>query len=626
MTPLPPSGLPFWDGEEPSLVSHTSPAGRGSSLTARRLRILQFLVMGVLAVLFVQGVRLQVAAGSLFFHEAEENRVREFVEYAPRGIFLDRSGIPLVRNIPAVDLVAEPSLVPDDLEELLAVLTEALPTRSLSDIRERLTRLDARSPSSETLIQGLSHEEFLAVSSRAERLPGIHTETTATRDYRGNGPFAHILGYVGKLSPEERSAFPEYLLTENVGKSGLERTYEKLLRGQRGARRVEVDANGNVQHDLGRTPVVPGSTLRLHLDAKLQEAAAAALSHGAERAGVRRGAVVALDPYSGAVRALVSLPTFPHSDLARGESSSVRSVLEDVASPLLNRVTQGQYVPGSSFKLAVAAAALEERVASPALRVLSSGGIRVGEWYFPDWKPGGHGQTNLTKALAESVNTYFYTIGGGFGDIEGLGIERITAWAKKLGIGQPTGIDLPEEASGLLPSPAWKERAKGERWYIGDTYHAAIGQGDVLVTPLQLAVLASAIANGGAVYEPHILDAVVGVDASIRERTPPRALAEGVLEQKTTSAVREGMRAAVTSGSARGLDSLPVTAAAKTGTAQIGGTERTHAWVTVFAPFEKPKIVLVVLLEEGGEGDRVAVPVAREILAAYFSPENTPVE
>lgn len=600
-----------------------APEKTGKLLSEPRLRFLRLVSFAAIGILLVQGLKLQIATGSLFFREAEENRVRELINYAPRGIFLDRFGTQLAQNIPAVELVVEPSQVPANLEPLLETLREALPTRDLSTVRERLRGLDRSAGSPLPLLQGLTHEEFLAVSSREDRLQGVRAETTAVRDYLGNGPYAHVLGYLGKLSPEEAERFPQYLLTEALGKTGLEREYERLLRGQHGARRVEVDAHGSVQHDLGRQPPVPGTNLRLHLDAGLQEIMASALTRGAKTAGARKGAAVALDPFSGSIRALVSLPSFPHSDLAHGlDSAALKGVLTNQDSPLLNRVTQGQYVPGSSFKLAVAAAALEDGIATPTTTVESKGGLRVGQWFFPDWKAGGHGRTNLAKALAESVNTYFYMVAGGVGEFHGLGIERLTAWAKKLGAGEPTGIDLPEEAPGFLPSPAWKEQQKGEVWYIGDTYHAAIGQGDVLVTPLQLAVVTATIANGGTVYAPRLVDTMIGPESTSSERQPPIIRAENVIQRTTAEAVRGGMRAAVAAGSAQGLQTLPVTAAAKTGTAQIGGTEKTHAWVTAFAPYERPELVLVVLVEEGGAGERVAVPIAREILSWYFSPEQ----
>lgn len=587
------------------------------------MKRLQTVALAVIVLLLAQGLRLQVAAGSLFRREAEGNRVHELVTYAPRGIFLDRFGTPLVRNVPAIQLTVEPADLPDDLESVYGTLAEALPTRDLTAVRERLMHLDPTTQTATLLLRGLTHQEFLAVAARADRLPGIRLETAAVRDYVGNGPFAHVLGYTGKISPEDRAQYPTYLLTEDIGIAGLERQYERLLRGRHGARRVEIDAFGTVQHDLGTIEPIPGANLRLHLDAGLQQHAAEALARGLEAADVRRGSIVALDPFSGAVRALVSFPTFPHSDFSHGpEVETVRAVFDDPAGPLLNRAVQGQYVPGSSFKIAVSVAALEEGIASPNLTIDSTGGIRVGQWFFPDWKAGGHGPTDLTKALAESVNTYFYTIGGGVGDRPGLGIERMTAWARRLGIGEPTGIDLPDEATGFLPSPEWKEQEKREAWYIGDTYHAAIGQGDVLLTPLQLAVAAAAVVNGGTLHAPRLLDAIEDADGNVRERVPPVTTAEGILRPETAAAVRAGMRAAVTDGSARGLATLPVTAAAKTGTAQVGGTEKTHAWVTVAAPAEQPELVLVALLEHGGGGDVAAVPVAREILAWYFATEQ----
>lgn len=599
----------------------TPPLPPPTTLPDVRLTRLFLVALSALALLFFQGFRLQVASGSLFRGAAEENRVRAITDYAPRGIFLDRFGTPLVQNVPAVDLVAEPGFLPDDREELLRTLREALPSRPLDDLRDRVLRLRSEVGSPVTLLQGLTHQEFLAVTSRSDRLRGLRTETTAVRAYRGEGAFAHVLGYTGKLGPEERSSYETYLLTESVGKTGLEREYEAVLRGTHGARRAEVDATGSIQHDLGRSPSVPGNSLRLHLDAGLQETVARALAAGAKRAVSRRAAAVALDPYSGGVLSLVSLPTFPHSAIAQGtDPDEVRRALADPSSPLLNRVTQGQYVPGSSFKPVVAAAALEEGVITPTSTVESAGGIRVGPWFFPDWKSGGHGRTDLTKALAESVNTYFYLVGGGLRERVGLGLDRLTAWARTFGFGARTGIDLPEEATGFLPSKEWKERVKGEPWYIGDTYHAAIGQGDVLVTPLQLAVAAATIANGGTVITPRLVDATLRADGTIRERVPPLIRAERVARAETTASVRSALRAAVTAGSAQRLADLPVAVAAKTGTAQIGGKTSTHAWVTVLAPLERPEMVLVVLVEEGGGGDRVAVPIAHEILSWYFSP------
>jgi penicillin-binding protein 2 len=260
----------------------------------------------------------------------------------------------------------------------------------------------------------------------------------------------------------------------------------------------------------------------------------------------------------------------------------------------------------------VAAAALAEGLIIPTTSFLSTGGLTIGSWFFPDWKVGGHGETNVGKAIAESVNTFFYIIGGGFDAFTGLGVERITSYARLFGFGSLTGLDLPNEGEGFLPSKEWKEEVKGERWYVGDTYHLAIGQGDLLVTPLQMAVALSTVANGGTKYEPHVAKAVGDQWILPKGTVLPEELRQAI------KIVREGMRQTVTSGSARRLNSLPLAAAGKTGTAQIGGSSETHAWFTGFAPYENPEIAVVVLIEEGGEGSSTAVPVAENIFRWWY--------
>lgn len=596
---------------------------RALEATEARVARLKPLWITVTVVLLLRALQLQIADGSLFRAASEENRVRELIERSPRGIFLDRAGAPLVRNVPRYELAADPPFLPKELRELVEELRVTMPTRDLTVLEEKLRSVDRTVTYLQPLLTGLTHQEYLAIQARAERLPGLRAEASAAREYSGNGALAHVLGYTGYMDRREQKVFPEYERNETIGKAGLERQYESMLRGRHGVRRVEVTARGNIRTDLGSLPPTPGVNLRLHLDRALQERVTEALAKGLAAASVQRGAAVVLDPFSGAVRSLVSLPTYSNTLLARGGTEDrIQRILADPHYPLLNRVTQGQYVPGSTFKPLVAAAALEEEVTTASRVVNSVGGIRTGAWFFPDWKAGGHGRTDIVKALAESVNSYFYTIGGGLEEEAGLGIRRITTWARRFGLGERTGVDLPEEQEGFLPSPEWKESTKKERWYIGDTYHAAIGQGDILLTPLQLVTATAALANGGTLYAPRLLDAVEDQDGAVRERIPPVIRSENVISDTTAAIVRSGMRAAVTSGSARGLGALPVPVAAKTGTAQVGGVDRPHAWVAVIAPAERPELVLVVLLEGAGGGDRFAVPVARDILAWYFSPER----
>jgi len=267
----------------------------------------------------------------------------------------------------------------------------------------------------------------------------------------------------------------------------------------------------------------------------------------------------------------------------------------------------------------LAAAALEEGIINENTSFISTGGLRIGEWFFPDWKVGGHGVTNVRKAIAESVNTFFYYIGGGYGDFVGLGIDRMVRYEKIFGLGKQTGIDIIGEAKGFLPTKDWKETIKGERWYVGDTYHAAIGQGDITVTPLQVANYTAVFANGGLLYRPHFIRQVLSSDDKIIRQVDHKPIKSNVVSSENIKIVREGMRQTVAAGSARSLASAPVAVAGKTGTAQWSSNKPNHAWFTGFAPYDKPQIVITILIEQGGEGSSVAVPIAREVLEWYFS-------
>ncbi|MBI2476750.1 penicillin-binding protein 2, partial [Candidatus Uhrbacteria bacterium] len=334
--------------------------------------------------------------------------------------------------------------------------------------------------------------------------------------------------------------------------------------------------------------------------------------------GIRNASVVVMDPRDGAVRALVSFPGYDNGIFGRRvEREQYERLLNDPSHPLFNRVVSGQFPSGSTIKPIMAAAALSEGIIDENTSFVSTGGLRIGAFFFPDWKVGGHGVTNVRKAIAESVNTFFYTIGGGWHEFAGLGLERMMDYARAFGLGSQTQIDVPAEQSGFLPSAAWKLEVKGEPWYVGDTYHVAIGQGDILVTPIQMAMVTAVFANGGTLYTPQIVD-----HYTVGERThdiPPRELRERPVSQEVIRVVREGLREAVTRGSARRLASLPVAVAGKTGTAQWHTERKPHAWFTGFAPFENPEVVVTILVEEGGEGSAVAVPLAHDILSWWFS-------
>lgn len=588
--------------------------------------ITRFIILGVCAFLFlaiIAGKSGYLAmAESMYRTRAEDNRIRTMIQYAPRGIFFDTHGVQLVKNVPSTNVVAWEGQLPEDKEEVLSILVEIFPDISIDELRSALLSNFHGSSRPIPLVSNITDSQRVAVLSRTHELPGIGVENRAVREYSNNGTLSHVLGYTGKISAEERKNRPDYLLTEIIGKSGIERQYEEVLRGIHGAKRVEVNALGEIVSDLGVKEPIPGASIKLHIDAEIQHELSKILEAHTKTAGKSRAAAVVLDPQNGEVRAMVSLPQYDHTALSRGGTGNdAFSAFTDPERPLINRALQGRYPPGSLFKIPVAAAILEQGIARPHDTVHSTGGISVGQWRFPDWKHGGHGTTNIRKAIAESVNTYFYVFGGGYDGREGLGVERISAWAERMSFGKKTGIDMPSESEGFLPSRQWKKEQRGEPWYIGDTYHLSIGQGFVTVTPMQLAVATAAIANGGTVYTPRVADALVQTDGTVIEHIRHEDGVK-VLSRENAQVIREGMRQAVTDGSAARLSLLATSTAGKTGTAQTGRGDATHAWFTSFAPYENPEVVIVILVEEGGGGEKVAVPIAHEFYQWYFK-ENT---
>ncbi|MBU1028932.1 penicillin-binding protein 2, partial [Patescibacteria group bacterium] len=406
--------------------------------------------------------------------------------------------------------------------------------------------------------------------------------------------------------------------TDRIGRTGLEQTYENYLRGTYGRRRIEVDALGRQKTVIAEEDSIPGSSLELAIDSNLQAEVQLILQKKLQAINRQRGSVIVMQPNTGEILAMVNLPSFNNNLFAQGISVKEYTALsEDPNHPLFARSISAALPSGSTFKLVIAAAALAEGLITPRTTFFSSGGLAINNWFFPDWKAGGHGLTNITKALSESVNTFFYIIGGGYENQEGLGVDRIIEYARKFGFGQKSGIDLPGEGEGFLPSKEWKETTKGERWYIGDTYHLAIGQGDILVTPLQIAVMTTVFANGGRLIEPHLVNAIISQTGQ-REEHSTVVLNEQVVSPEIIDQVRLGMRESVLAGSSRALSLLPVTAGAKTGTAQWSSSKNTHAWFTAFAPFDNPEIVITVVVEEGGEGSVTAAPIARDIMDFYF--------
>jgi penicillin-binding protein 2 len=366
---------------------------------------------------------------------------------------------------------------------------------------------------------------------------------------------------------------------------------------------------------------VSGNSLYLYLDSALQNKLAEELAAALVARRLVKAAAVIIDPNSGGVLSLVSLPGFDNnlfSGTLSQEQFATLFLSED--QPLFNRAISGQYPSGSSIKPLIASAALEEGIIDRETTFNSTGGIYYDTWFFPDWKAGGHGQTNVVRALAESVNTFFYLIGiEEYDGRVGLGLDGMLKYLHKYNFGAPLGIDLPGEASGFLPDRYWKWETKNEPWYPGDTMHLAIGQGDILVTPLQMANYVAAVANGGTLYQPRLVWEKELKSTDVRLVEPTKILDNQVVSQESLAVVREGMRAAVTWGSARLLNSATYQAAGKTGTAQVGGDQNTHSWFVGFAPYDNPQIAWAIIIENGGEGSDLAVPIMKKVLDWYFS-------
>lgn len=584
---------------------------------ARWFRILCAIVLVLL------GARvffLNVVKGGYYQDVAVRNSVRNVLLSAPRGLIFDRYGKQLVRNVPSMELLATPGDLPTSEEERQSMIERLRSFIAFdSDEWEALLRSAGGTFSAPIVLKpSLTQDETLIFSARAAEFPGISLERSAVREYQDGLIFSHILGYEGKIRKEELAEYPDYLPIDSIGKQGIEKSYESELRGKRGADRVEVDSRGAVKKALGVFEPEPGSDLILNIDADLQKKLFDSLSVALDTAGLRKGAAVAMDPRDGSVLALVSLPSFDNNLFAGGiDSANYAGLIEDDAIPLFNRAIAGEYPPGSTIKPFLASAALAEGVVTPNTQIESRGGITVAGFSFGDWKV--HGFTDVRHAIAVSSDVYFYSVGGGYGNIRGLGMEKMDAYEQRFGFGSETGIDVPGEKTGFLPTAEWKEKKFGERWYIGDTYHASIGQGFVLATPLQLADATSAVANGGTLWKPRVVGQIRDRDGTLRSMAP-EALRRNVIDPSILKTVREGMRMTVTEsvGTAQSLAGLPVAVAGKTGTAQFGTEKKTHGWFESFAPYEHPTIVLVVLIEGQENEGYFAVPVTKDVLSWYF--------
>lgn len=571
------------------------------------------LCLGV-GILITRLVTLQLIQGPSNRVQAEGNRIRAVPIEPPRGLILDRQGRSLATNQSDFSLEITPADLPRTAAERAEIYAIVAPLAKLSvdELKQKVEETGIFSLQPIELISNVSQPDSLALTLKTRDLSGVTVAQHAVRHYETTGALSHILGYAGLITKEELNDHPSYLLTSRIGKTGVEESHDVELRGEPGLQSNEVDAEGYLQRTLETTPPIPGKNLVLGIDSTLQTVATNALKAMIDEKKVTSGVVVGIDPRDGTVRLMVSLPDYDNNLFSHSISTDdYARLLNDPNHPLTNRAIAGLYPPGSSIKPVVATAGLADGVITKDTSIDAPAEIKVGDFVFPDWKR--HGIVNVERAIAVSSNVFFYAVGGGWDKISGLGIDRLDRHFGLFGLGQLTGIDLPGEQAGLVPTPDWKKKQTKEPWYIGDTYHLSIGQGDLLVTPMQLVQTVAAIANGGTRWEPRLVEATVDPATNVRNPTKPVSIAEHIEPSSAIDVVRKGMRETVLDGSGRALNDLPIPIAGKTGTAEFGNDEKTHAWFASFAPYENPELALIVLVEGGGAGNETAVPVARTI-------------
>jgi penicillin-binding protein 2 len=551
---------------------------------------------------------LQALEGGRLQEMSDKNRIRIRPVAAPRGILFDRNGMPLVDNRPAFTL----SLIPHEMEDpdtviaRLAVLLK-IPVTDLHDAFDRVAPDSIRPV---RVRRGLSLEEVTKVEEMRLELPGVIVEVEPQRVYPTSTFAAHLLGYVREVS-EDQMKQGRYRRGDMIGQAGLERLLDDYLRGRDGGERIEVDALGRPVQVVKRDEPNPGAQVITTVDRRIQEAAERAMAGHA-------GAVVVMDPRNGDVLAMTSSPAYP-LDMFSGNLDREEwiQLVRDPMTPLMNRALQSQYAPGSVFKVVVAAAGLQEGSLTPADGVHCNGEFHLGGWTFKDWKEGGHGHVDLRGAIVHSCNIFFYQAG------LKIGADAIVRYARAFGFGTVPGTDLGTEKPGFVPLGSGARRHH-RGWQGGDTVNISIGQGALLVTPMQVARMMSAVANGGILWKPRLVQRVERADGTVVYSTSSKVTGQVDLSPVVWGFLRNALVGVVNDGGTGAAARIPgVLIAGKTGTAQsiaksVAAKGQDHAWFASFAPADDPQVVVVVLVERGGKGGQVAAPIARQIYQAIF--------
>jgi penicillin-binding protein 2 len=589
-------------------------------LIAARIRGVLWVAFALFGLLLVRLYWLQVVQYDRFQALSENNRLRIRTIRAPRGQILDINSRPIAETQASFALVCTPVDV-KDLDGEIRLLEEIVDFDS-EEILEKLRDARNSNPfSAVTVARDLSFEQVSVVEFNREALSGFTVQVEAKRSYPFGPAFAHVLGYVGEASPEELENSEDDLLAmgDMVGKYGMERRKDDVLRGINGGRRVEVDAAGRDKRLVEEVPPRTGGIVYTTLDADLQKAAEEAMNN-------RAGAVIAMAPRTGDILAFFSAPAFDPNAFSRGiRKNEWKALAEDIRKPMQNKGLQGTYAPGSTVKPFVALAALMEGVQDPKAVVRCPGYLQIGNRRFRCWREKGHGTVDMYKAIVQSCDVYFYTMG------LRLGPDRIAKLEKDAGLGTITGIDLPGERKGLVPDTEWKQRTSKERWYDSERAILGIGQGAVHVTPLEMLAGYSTIATGGEVMRPRLVRKIVSMDGKVTEN-PPQLLRKASWKPEEVAFIRKSLAGVVNDYGTGGAARLPgIEVGGKTGTAQVATVKgkmiksedlpyllRDHAWFVAFAPVAEPEICVVAMLEHGGHGGSAAAPVVKAVMQEYF--------
>lgn len=588
----------------------------------KRIRVAAAVISVGILILVLRLWALQILEGDRLYQLSLNNRLRLRPVEAPRGLIFDRHGELMVENLASFDLYATPEDMPD-VEETVRRLAAILQV-SPDELRQRLAQGQGSSSQPVLVRKGVDERTVIAVEEQKIDLPGVSLQIRPVRAYPNGGSAATLLGYVTEVSHTQLKSkeFRDFHPGETMGQAGIERRYDAFIRGVDGGEQIEVDALGRVSRLIRQVEPQSGFNLHLTLDNRLQRVAEEALQGKA-------GALIAVHPSTGEILAMVSQPSYdPNQFSQRLTPEQWRKLVADPRHPMQNKGLQGQYAPGSIFKLVTALAALEKGAIRPDTRFTCDGTFNLGSHVFHDWKKGGHGSLDLQQAIANSCNIYFYHTA------LKAGIGEITRVARELGLGAPSGLGLGSEAKGVIP-PKTAGSPEAAEWYPGNTVMAGIGQGMVTVTPMQAVMMVSAIANGGTLYRPWVVRKVEALDRELIEEYGPERVRTVNIDPDNLAIVREGMQAVVSEGTGNRAKIPGLRVAGKTGTAQVvensgsqRGDKRDHAWFVSFAPADHPQIAIAVVVEHGGFGGQVAAPIARSLLEAWFklSDESIPTQ